>query len=395
MYIKVGLACHVATIYCQNQQFNLTPPTHLQTTITNTLFFHTTNMSSSSPGSSQLAGNARQRFAYRFSSNDGQTSYLYISDFGKGAQSQAQLVKNTQTGQVIVRKVWKVLARRTVTNDTPFRPLKLRELVLLDVIKQIPTKEGVPNYIASYLSYEYVKAAFSTTYKADQYRLTSYWPVYNGGPAADMSGLGNEVNITAKLPLAAIARMVWQVYGSLHHIYSTGADYIVHFDIHMGNILLHWENKPADAANPASLLPDFILVDFSESFFYSELRPTQADRHPELADIQRMNKNLLLTIKELAVLGPNKKFELTPADIAEFLLPGPHNPAALKLLEIYQAGQKACTDYVAKYPSRPDHPDPPSLMEVVRLGKEMEAMCLPGGVADETQTNPVFHRFVT
>ncbi|KAK4211083.1 hypothetical protein QBC37DRAFT_257690, partial [Rhypophila decipiens] len=189
-------------------------------------------------------------------------SFIYLKDFGFGQESAAQLVRNVATGEVVIRKVVKNLCyRKNYESPEPFRPVKPKEIEILEKVQTWPDMPGVPRYLSECYSHEYIKVK-ETRFRGvgPLYRSVGMWRLCNGGSifdATDFDSNADRDNYATLLPLVGWARYVWQIVGTLHFLGHGNPEGIplTHRDCHPGNIFIHWNDDD-------TLLPDFILGDF-------------------------------------------------------------------------------------------------------------------------------------
>ncbi|KAK4234188.1 hypothetical protein C8A03DRAFT_18863 [Achaetomium macrosporum] len=189
----------------------------------------------------------------------GTRRFLFIRKFGSGLESVAQLVEDVDTGENIIRKATSERLRpnRVSTESlAEFRPKKPREVRILEVIRKTfraPDPE-LPYYLVECYGHEYIKSTDTDDLGRPKYHSISYWKLCNGSSVRSRWLTGDFVP-----PVVAVARMVRQVFSTLHYLYTAGEHPIYHDDVHFGNIWIHWREN--------EVLPDFYLGDFGNAGF--------------------------------------------------------------------------------------------------------------------------------
>ncbi|KAM7219386.1 hypothetical protein V8F06_005285 [Rhypophila decipiens] len=302
-------------------------------------------------------------YGYRFDCKATGESFIYLKDFGFGKESAAQLVRNVAT--------------------EPFRPVKPKEIEILEKMQTWPDMPGVPRYLSECYSHEYIKVK-ETRFRGvgPLYRSVGMWRLCNGGSifdATDFDSSADRDNYATLLPLVGWARYVWQIVGTLHFLGHGNPEGIplTHRDCHPGNIFIHWNDDD-------TLLPDFILGDFGNSAFQDPKKPIGGElwlRDPLITkDIDHVGNNIEQILRRIGIL------DMRTSKVTDQLQTA--RPALRKLNDIYWA-IRALAD-VDSHESRLEaYPD---LMHIVQLGKEMESMCLEDAELMEEQ---IWKRFIT
>ncbi len=291
--------------------------------------------------------------------------FLFIRNFGAGAESVAQLVKNMDSGDNFIRKVSANRLVRKLTSDSNRQPKKPRELVILDAIRDtFDSSPEFPCYLVDYYHHEYIKSNDTDPSGNPKYHSVSYWKLYNGG-AVQTQWLKGHVYP----PITVVARMVCQVLGTLQYLYTGGAQPIYHEDVHLGNLWMHWE------ANRE--LPDFYLGDFADASF---------------AD----SKYTRLTLKEKVLVGRPvndlHKFWLGLTLVVE-KIGARRGHDSLGVLALRQLAAEMSA-VVTRWKEASDTDAPPDLSELICRAEQVEIEFGKAGVTDETGTED-YVKFVT
>ena len=291
--------------------------------------------------------------------------FLFIRKFGAGAESVAQLVRDMDSGENLIRKVSANRLVRKLTSDSNRQPKKPREFIMLDAIRHtFNPSPKFPFYLVDYNNHEYIKSNDTDPLGNPKYHSVSYWKLCNGR-AVRTQWLTGHVHP----PITAVARMVRQVLSTLHYLYTGGAQPIYHEDVHLGNVWMHWE---ADGA-----LPDFYLGDFADASF---------------AD----SKYTCLTLEEKVLVGRPvndlHKFWLGLTLVVDMVgeRRGHRSPGVLALRRL--AAEMSAV--VTSWKEASDTDAPPDLSELICCAERVEADFGKGGVTDETGTVD-YVKFVT
>jgi serine/threonine protein kinase len=186
--------------------------------------------------------------------------YLYIDQIGAGARGIVQLVQNTRTGELVVRKVSH--PRLQAPRDTPLA-VDL-EAAVADYIKSNCPGRGPRINIAELLGHTVVRYPARSTTGNDKISHISYWKYYNlGNLSKFLQSQAGQKTIT----FALVARFIHQTLTAVALMYSLG---IEHGDLHNRNIFLHLE--------PGSDAPDFYVGDFDHVRVSSSLAEIQHEK---------------------------------------------------------------------------------------------------------------------
>ncbi|KAK4153533.1 hypothetical protein C8A00DRAFT_15254 [Chaetomidium leptoderma] len=289
----------------------------------------------------------------------GERRLLFIRNFGSGVESVAQLVKDVDSGEVLIRKV---TASRLVGNGSPHenRPFKKpHEIQMLDAIRTTLRPSAEPHlrpYIAECYGHEYIRSEDVDPSGRTKYHSVSYWKLYNGR-AIKTQWLSNN----AWPPAVVVARMIRQVLSTLHHLYTAGEQPIYHEDSHFGNIWMHWK---ADA-----LLPDFYLGDFADASFANSQSQLLEER--PVNDLHKIWQNLQLAVD---ILGSRRGYGDAGAKALRKL--------TLDISKTIHAWKGGC-----------DLDTPPDLIPLINWAQDLEELFGEGGIADETKS-PAYAKFL-
>ena len=284
--------------------------------------------------------------------------FLFIRKFGAGAESVAQLVKDMDSGDNLIRKVGANRLVRKLTLDSNRQPKKPREFVMLDAIRDtFNPLSKFPRYLVDYHHHEYIKSNDTDASGNPKYHSVSYWNLCNGR-AVRTQWLTGHVHP----PITAVARMVRQVLGTLQYLYTGGAQPIYHEDVHLGNVWMHWE---ADGA-----LPDFYLGDLADASF--------ADSKYTCRILEETTALVGRPVNDLH----NFWLGLTPVVDMAGARRGHDSPGVLALRRL-EADMSAL---VTRWKEASDTDAPPDLSELIRGAELVEIEFGKGGVTDETGT---------
>ncbi|KAK3297436.1 uncharacterized protein B0H64DRAFT_431372 [Chaetomium fimeti] len=197
--------------------------------------------------------------AYVFDAMSGET-YIFNRPMIKGAQSQVQLVTNIRTHEVVVQKVSKRkptikdgydLAK--VPEDNEVRILDHLNALVLNPVYDLPSV--TPRW-STCISHEKIAVESRGRRPKIQCLQISYWKFCNANSVASVFS-----NWCA-------GHMANDMEGRL---FPAGSEAVYHCDLHMGNIFVHYDEQSAKDG-----LPDFYIGDFgwactaSESLAHSE-----------------------------------------------------------------------------------------------------------------------------
>jgi hypothetical protein len=198
-----------------------------------------------------------QGYAFVFGSTTGE-SYLFLRNIGVGAQSTAQLVVNTNpaTPEVVVRKVSQHKLPLNSSHDlTKLRPdREVRILAHLNAILRNPAEPIPASFTPRWtncISHEDLPVFSPGPNPKLECARVGYWKLCNGGTLGDWLWGGVTV------PVSIVARCVAQVSETLHVMYTAGPECVFHCDLHLHNVFVHFE-----VGSPGQTLPDFYLGDF-------------------------------------------------------------------------------------------------------------------------------------
>lgn len=179
---------------------------------------------------------------------DGEDQYLLIRVLGIASEASAQLVVHVQTGELIVRKVNKLLLNEQEKEKQD------PERILFLVQSQARLQGVEPNVIQLY-SAEDVPAPPRRGSGKLLYHRVKYFKFYNGGNLRDL--IDSCLTRSLAPPPSLICKMLQEIVQALSFIYSFNP-YILHGDPHSENIFLHWEQNTSGS-------PQFWLGDFGWS----------------------------------------------------------------------------------------------------------------------------------
>ncbi|KAL2153850.1 hypothetical protein VTH82DRAFT_2526 [Thermothelomyces myriococcoides] len=335
----------------------------------------------------------------------GHRRLLFVRNLGAGVESVAQLVRDADTGEVLVRKV---NARRLVhfhntARAGPFK--KPTEIRVLDNLRRfcVAVNNNPPpghhhhhhyhRWIVDCYGHEYI---FSESHDGGDgqgvvrrswslYHSVSYWKLCNGESAGT-----RWVRQGVLPPPSILARMARQVLSTLQFLYTAGPTPIYHCDTHLGNIWIHWPSassaNPADAkggdddtASAASIaappLPDFYLGDFGQATFADAL-PGPSPTNPAgsfdapVGDLFKFNKGFGAIIA-MADLRRGKG--------------EPESPGYRALEELEDAIRVTIEQWCFVSAGQA-LPPPPDLTDLIQEAAAIENEFGRGGAADETRS---------
>lgn len=180
---------------------------------------------------------------------DGGDQYLFVKILGTGSEASAQLVVHLQTGELVVRKVAKRLLDEEETEvEDPER--------ILFSLQTQAHKHGIQLKVSHLYSADDEPAPQRRGGRSLQYHRVKYFKFYNGGTLEDFHRACKTRSIAP--PPSLIRTMIEDVVQALNFMYSMKPLFVIHGDLHWGNIFLHWEEN-------ASGGPHFFLGDFGWS----------------------------------------------------------------------------------------------------------------------------------
>ncbi|KAG8161391.1 hypothetical protein KVR01_008378 [Diaporthe batatas] len=180
---------------------------------------------------------------------DGEDQYLLIKTIGSGADAIAQLVLHVQTGELVVRKVGNVLLNEDqIHREDPER--------VLFALQSQARERGVQPSISHLQSADEVPTPQKREGQELLYHRVKYYDYYNGGTLEDFWHACTTKNLPP--PPSLILTMVRDLSQALDFMYSM-KPFVIHGDLHWGNIFLHWNDKDISAG------PRFVLGDFGRS----------------------------------------------------------------------------------------------------------------------------------
>ncbi|KAL2160954.1 hypothetical protein VTH06DRAFT_8666 [Thermothelomyces fergusii] len=342
------------------------------------------------------------RYGYMFAF--GRRRLLFVCNLGSGVESVAQLVRDVDSGEVLVRKV---NARRMVHHADADRTGALKkpnEIRVLEALRRdfhASPSPLPPRWIADCYGHEYIESGRDKAAERgwSMYHSVSYWKLCNG------QSVGVRWVKEGPFPPASIVgRMARQVLSTLQFLYTAGPRPLYHRDAHLGNVWIHWPSASSagqggdggDADDACSLpLPDFYLGDFGEAAFEDSLPDAEITRDDNknknnknnagggfdvaVADLFKFNKGLgaLVSLAQLR-RGPGET-------------DGPPGYRALEGLE------DAVTEVIERWFQKlaVDSPDtarkqglprPPDLAGLIERAGAIEREYGRGGTADETRS---------
>ncbi|KAK3330761.1 hypothetical protein B0H66DRAFT_598287 [Apodospora peruviana] len=169
----------------------------------------------------------RQDMTYVYIFKSRNKKYYYVQNFGHGNWFQAQLVQNSETGDRLVRSVQ--------INPDSVLLNKPDDIVIPNTIKAFLPQPDIPCNIPECYGYDCIEIP------DDEGRM-SY----------------RQRNLDT-IPSAAVGRMIWQVLGTLHFMYTGGPRPVLHNDINDRIIWMHWNAHASEGETAAEdPLPDFL-----------------------------------------------------------------------------------------------------------------------------------------
>lgn len=177
---------------------------------------------------------------------DGEDQYLFIKILGTGSDATAQLVLHVQTGELVVRKVAKRLLDEEETEvEDPER--------ILFLLQTQAHQHGMQLKVSHLYSADDEPAPQRRGGRSLRYHRVKYFKFYNGGTLEDFHRACKTRDMAP--PPSLILTMIEDVVQALNFMYSMKPCFVIHGDMHWGNILLHWEDDTSRG-------PHFFLGDF-------------------------------------------------------------------------------------------------------------------------------------
>lgn len=173
---------------------------------------------------------AETKYAHVFVS--GEDQYLFVRLLAVASESNAQLVVNARTGELLVRKVGnRLLNEREREKEDPER--------ILFLLQSQARLRGVQSNLAHLLAAEDVPAPQESDGGLLFHRVKCF-KFYNGGNLGDLYDAC--ITRSIGIPPSLILTMTVEMVHALDFI-SSMDPYVLHGDAHMNNILLHWDNN--------------------------------------------------------------------------------------------------------------------------------------------------------
>ncbi|KAM7205109.1 hypothetical protein V8F20_003246 [Naviculisporaceae sp. PSN 640] len=237
------------------------------------------------------------KYAYLFKDEAQHRQYLFVDGLASGESNSAQLVRDVQTGELVVRKVLK----RPFPGPLP-PPTLDKEVEIIQLIRSFAIRSHLsfPRFAHLISSQDVaLRSGKEAGDRGIKYTRVSYWKLYNGGTVADIiqpQVEWMEMSRERPIPYALVARFIKQTCETLQLMYYGSRDQIIfHRDLHSGNIFIHWETGLDSNGDGELALPDFYIGDFGNSEAVS-LSPGLLE-HPWDIDI----RSLLSVIVGLAI----------------------------------------------------------------------------------------------
>ncbi|KAK0655628.1 hypothetical protein B0T16DRAFT_487113 [Cercophora newfieldiana] len=206
-------------------------------------------------GNTSISQGERRQFFYAFRSEQ-RPLMLFTRAFGTGFSNAAQLVRDERTNSALIRRVGKFRLRRDPKNieKDEFLPLMPRGVSMIQYLHKLAAADresGKPRFNPWLTKcYEHHLIEDKNQDGDTVYSSVSYWKLYNGGTFKTMELLQGQTHV----PVAVVARMMWQVLSTLDFMYRAPSEPIYHQDLHIENIFIHWEKD--------GILPDFYVGDW-------------------------------------------------------------------------------------------------------------------------------------
>ncbi|KAK4463649.1 hypothetical protein QBC42DRAFT_323755 [Cladorrhinum samala] len=318
--------------------------------------------------------------------------YEFIKVLGYGAQDMAFLCQEKDPagghrhGRLIVAKcsVTPLMSHHVLGDDG--KEKVRRDLAVLEMLhkrrESSPPKRSMPCFFIECLGSEALPVEVGRNRGNDQkeegdssntssgeslveitraFYLVSYWPVYNGGSIEVWNPTRGDNGYHP--PLYLVARMVSQVFGTLHWMYNSGKRPIAHRDLHLGNVFMHFPGW--DHHTKAPYPPNFYVADFEragEFRSHGEAKETYKTGPWSDFDVFLGDFRILIDAYEKGPFGDYKKPQYPPK-----------NYVWRQLHAIEEA-----IDQARKKAQVPEANTAPDLQPIVQLAQALEAWCGPG-----------------
>jgi hypothetical protein len=300
-------------------------------------------------------------YSYLYDSSGG--SYIYIKHFL--LQTNARLVVNTDTGQVVIQKI--VDGKRLILPPNPL--IDPSDLVNMPEDREVRIVAYLHSFVQNLpsLTTELTPRWITCISHDDTVPATSYWNVYNGGLLRDYGEPATDPKIHKPLfPVSLVARCISQVCETLHVMYHAGPEAVYHGDFTLDAFFLHFDPL---CQGP---LPDFYVANFAYSKTATEaLLDTQLRYGSEWGRYRRI-------LPRIAPLGQRRRW-----DIETFIheLHRHCNAVDSKSeqavgLQRLMALLTLLDDQDRDLAARDPNSRPPSLLEVVQEAKKLEMTAL-------------------
>ncbi|KAK3385207.1 hypothetical protein B0H63DRAFT_449283 [Podospora didyma] len=353
--------------------------------------------------------------------------FLFVRNIDSGLFSTAQLVMDTKTDELFVRKVKTKRSRI----DPKYADLDA-EIEAMEYLQHPENlRDASPRpWLPELLSHELIPMAKvrsdDSSHPGPQtvYAQVSYWKYLNGGSLKDVWGCDMQPIAKFPAPFAVIARYTWQVLSTMQYMYHrVHQGYVMHTDMHEGNIWLHWDETED--------LPNFHVGDFGNSIFVppyddSDSSPEKGENSPgseqveedeededEDEDGKEADRDIDDVIKAITHLLKNaagyREFEIpiilqllnkeTPAPVRVFdrsdidivtRLTAKHERCEIdaRLMVMHSILKKLERLRAEQRVRRRDKRNiPVDLMEVIHLAKSLELDCTDGSGSSLDETN--------
>jgi hypothetical protein len=186
-------------------------------------------------------------YGHVFLSGDDQ--YLFIKNLGSGKDAVAQLVLRVPTGEFVVRKVDKRLLKESETeNEDPEK--------ILFKLQSRTCQDGLPPNVSHLYSAADEPEPPRQGDRKSLYHRVRYYRLYNGGTFSEFWLTCVELNLAC--PPSVVLTMIEDIAKALDVMYSMKPEFVIHEDLHRGNIFLHWGQNTSKG-------PSFYVGDFGRS----------------------------------------------------------------------------------------------------------------------------------